>query len=243
MPTYKVIQRSDHHCRHFAEIKPPTLPDDTTTPPPSPSGNSGWFGFLPSLGISQTTHTSPSPPVNRGGDTDGLWLYLFPNIGVNCYSPAFYTQRVVPKSANRTLLEYDIYNRKGAHPSEIKNFIEFLKEVEQEDFDLCEATQKNLNSGVYMSGPLHPVKENGVLCESIIIDNLCLYTDLGTVYQVKTKEMIMEHLKLEKEAGKEIHPAFAGLKYAGEKGKEADALCKSLDCLAGEGINADQFEW
>jgi hypothetical protein len=66
---------------------------------------------------------------------------------------------------------------------------------------------------------------------------------VGTVYQAKTKEMIMEHIKLEREAGREIFPAFAGLKYAGEKGKEADALCKSLECLASEGVNASQFEW
>jgi hypothetical protein len=55
--------------------------------------------------------------------------------------------------------------------------------------------------------------------------------------------MILEHLRMEKEAGKEIFPAFAGLKYAGEAGKEADEFCKSLDCLAGNGVTASQLDW
>lgn len=58
----------------------------------------------------------------------------------------------------------------------------------------------------------------------------------------------MSHLKLEKEAGKEVYPAFAGLKLMGDKGRETDRsrlknccqsfkganyllpVCKSLDC-------------
>jgi len=226
MPTYKVMPKSSHYCRHFAEIKPPVLSDDTITPPSTPPDKGGWFGFLTSFGQSPSQERSPSPPTNRGGETDGLWIYLFPNNGVNCYSPAFYTIRVVPKDVNRTVLQYDIYGKKGAHSSEVEDFVTFLKEVEQEDFDLCEATQRNLNSGVYMTGQLHPIKENGVL-----------------FYQAKTKEMIMDHLRLEKEAGKEIFPANAGLKYAGEEGKKADAFCKSLECLAGNGISASLFEW
>jgi hypothetical protein len=55
--------------------------------------------------------------------------------------------------------------------------------------------------------------------------------------------MIMKHLKMEKEAGGEIFPAFAGLRYAGEEGKEADAFCKSLECLSGNGTSASQFDW
>jgi len=224
MPTYKVTPKGDNYCRHFAEIKVPTLPDETVTPSSTPPDAGGWLGFLSSFGSSQSPPRSPS--TNRGGDTDGLWIYLFPNNGVNCYSPAFYTIRVVPKGVDWTVLEYDIYGKKDADPSEVEEFVTFLKEVEQEDFNLCQATQKNLNSGVYMMGPLHPIKEKGVL-----------------FYQGKTKEMIMEHLKQEKAVGKEIFPAFAGLKYAGEEGKEADSFCKSLDCLSGNGISAGQLDW
>jgi hypothetical protein len=41
-------------------------------------------------------------------------------------------------------------------------------------------------------------------------------------YQNLTKEFVMSHLKVEKEAGKEIYPAFAGLKLMGDEGRETD---------------------
>jgi hypothetical protein len=67
-------------------------------------------------------------------------------------------------------------------------------------------------------------------------------------YQNLTKEFMMSHLKVEKEAGKEIYPAFAGLKLMGDEGRETDEsrlkkccnlfngancllpVCKSLEC-------------
>lgn len=36
------------------------------------------------------------------------------------------------------------------------------EQVEQEDYDLCEATQRGLEAGVYSRGILHPRNENGV---------------------------------------------------------------------------------
>lgn len=40
--------------------------------------------------------------------------------------------RIVPKSAGRTVLEYDVYGMKGEDPAKIQEFIRFLKEVELE---------------------------------------------------------------------------------------------------------------
>ena len=40
--------------------------------------------------------------------------------------------RIVPKSAGRTVLEYDVYGMKGTDPQKIQEFIRFLKEVELE---------------------------------------------------------------------------------------------------------------
>jgi hypothetical protein len=51
---------------------------------------------------------------------------------MNCYSYAWYYMRIVPKSAGRTVLEYDIFARKGEDPAKIREFIRFLKEVEIE---------------------------------------------------------------------------------------------------------------
>ena len=87
---------------------------------------------------------------------------------------------------------------------------------------MCTLTQKNLKVGVYGTGQLHPEKENGVLCKShppIIGERLLMN---AIVYQNLAKEAVLAHLKDEKEAGKEIYPAFAGLSVMGDEGNEAD---------------------
>ena len=40
------------------------------------------------------------------------------------------------------------------------------------------------------------------------------------VYQGLAREAVMSHLKAEKESGREIHPAFQGLRNSGAEGDE-----------------------
>jgi hypothetical protein len=42
------------------------------------------------------------------------------------------------------------------------------------------------------------------------------------VWQSLTKESVMRHLEAEKAAGRQVFPAFAGLKAMNEEGKEID---------------------
>jgi len=87
-------------------------------------------------------------------------------------------------------MEYDIYRRKSFPEEDFCDFMKFYEQVEQEDFDLCVATQKGLNAGIYSSGVLHPRTENGVI-----------------YYHQRVKDLCMAHLKLEKDIGHEVHPA------------------------------------
>ncbi|KAA8916674.1 hypothetical protein TRICI_001172 [Trichomonascus ciferrii] len=130
---------------------------------------------------------------NRVSDFDGLWMYTFPMSGVNCYSPAWYSFRMLPQSVDRTILQYDVYKRKDGDQKEIDEFTRFMWQLNQEDFALCEATQENLKTGVYSTGFLHPEKEKGVL-----------------YYQNLIKNMVLEHFELEKQSGRIIDPATIG---------------------------------
>lgn len=47
-------------------------------------------------------------------------------------------------------------------------------------------------------------------------------TYTSEVYQGLAKEAVLSHLKAEQEAGKEIHPAFAGLTTMDQESNEAD---------------------
>lgn len=58
--------------------------------------------------------------------------------------------------------EYDVFRHKSMGMAELREFMKFYEQVEVEDFDLCEATQRGLEAGVYSKGILHPDNENGV---------------------------------------------------------------------------------
>src|SRR5271156_3473300 len=194
IPTYKVTEKSNY-CRHWAS--PPL--SDSEPEPVAPERKSSWF-----FG-SQSTEPKTDPKSKKPeykSDKEGLWVYLFPNTGINCYEPAWYSMRVIPIDKNTTKLQYEIFKKKGLSEDVMLEFITFLKQVEKEDYDLCVACQKNLNAGVYLAGALQPEKENGTL-----------------FYQSLVRNMVLKHLSLEKDKGEKINPAYAGLRSAKRAGK------------------------
>lgn len=206
METYKVVPKT-RYCRHYAEIvrEEVAIEEDNK----DADEESSWFGF-------GKKKQAPEKPVekkkNPGGEFNGLWVYLYPSNGINCYSPAWYSIRVLPITATHTILQYDIYTKKGLPEAEKKEFVDFLQLVEMEDFNLCEMTQKNLNQGIYGSGFLHPTKEKGVL-----------------YYQGLVRDMVKDHFALEEKAGKIVNPAYLG-GALNDSVKELDELCGKLDC-------------
>jgi hypothetical protein len=139
--------------------------------------------------------------------------------------------RVIPVDRTHSRLEYEIYARKGLDESKMQEFISFLREVEKEDFDLCEACQKNLNAGVYLAGALNPDKENGTL-----------------FYQSLVKKMVLQHLAMEKEKGEKIDPAYAGLRSAKRGAGHGDMVSQVLEmeriCRGLEtGCGSDEELW
>ncbi|KAF5209152.1 hypothetical protein E0198_004428 [Clavispora lusitaniae] len=210
METYKVVPKGKY-CRHYAEIvKEEVAIEDNDK---DVDEESSWFGF--------GKKKAPEKPVekkkNPGGEFNGLWVYLFPSNGVNCYSPAWYFIRVLPITPTRTILQYDIYTKKGLPEAEKKEFVDFLQLVELEDFNLCQLTQKNLNQGIYGSGFLHPTKERGVLH-----------------YQGLVRDLVKEHLALEEKRGKIVNPAFLGDASLNDSVRELNELCNKLECTSSE---------
>ena len=67
----------------------------------------------------------PKAKSNKAGTNDGLWLQVSPNTGINCYSPAWYSIRVLPITSTRTILQYDIYTKKVWKMPVRKNLLTF----------------------------------------------------------------------------------------------------------------------
>lgn len=218
METYKVVPKT-RYCRHYADIVrtapapvAPDMPDEGS-----------WFPFRRKS--SAASMKEPEVKKNVGGDFDGLWLYNFPSNGINCYSPAWYSIRVLPMGPSDTILQYDVYTKKGLPPAEAKEFIDFLQLVELEDFNLCVLTQKNLNQGIYDSGYLHPLKEKGVL-----------------YYQSLVRDMVKEHFALEEKRGGVVDPAKIGGGSANADVQELNDLCNKLECASGENTKS-AMDW
>lgn len=57
-------------------------------------------------------------------------------------------------------MEYDVFRGNHSSDEDFKWINELFKQVLKEDKDLCEAAYKNLQSGIFMNGELHPRAEN-----------------------------------------------------------------------------------
>ncbi|KAI5955377.1 hypothetical protein KGF54_001938 [Candida jiufengensis] len=217
METYKVVPKT-RYCRHYAAVVKEEEPAEEL----QNEEKSGWFGFGKK---EKSLPEQRQKASNTAGTSDGLWCYLYPSNGVNCYSPAWYSIRVLPHSAKKTTLQYDIYTKKGIDEAQKKEFVDFLQLVEIEDFDLCQLTQKNLNEGIYSSGYLHPQKENGVL-----------------FYQKLVRDMVKEHFEMEQaNGGLPIDPASIQANPKNKEILELEKICQTLDCSSGNGDS--KMDW
>jgi choline monooxygenase len=105
-----------------------------------------------------------APPRENAAVYDGLWCFLWPNLGINIYSHGLMMERMLPAGLSSTRLIYDFYLRPeiAAGPAERDRIIAMSATVTAEDKWICERVQANLTAGVYESGVLSPKHENGV---------------------------------------------------------------------------------
>ncbi|KAL4795619.1 Rieske [2Fe-2S] iron-sulfur domain-containing protein [Aspergillus venezuelensis] len=94
---------------------------------------------------------------------NGAFTYNFPSTSVNLSAPYFFIMRVVPTSATTVTTEYQVFRNPSSPQDAFDRAAAFFEGIELEDYDLCNGVQKNLDSGVYVHGPLHEMREGGVL--------------------------------------------------------------------------------
>ncbi len=101
-----------------------------------------------------------APPRDPMGVYDGLWAWVWPNIGVNVYRRGLMIERMSPLGADRTQLDYLYLMPEGdAVPGET---LVMADQVTAEDKWIVERVQENLNSGIYEHGRLSPKHEGAI---------------------------------------------------------------------------------
>jgi hypothetical protein len=122
----------------------------------------------------------------------------------------------MPKSPTESVMYYEVWKNKNSSQEDFLLISDTYKRVMGEDKVLCERAQKNIESGMFINGELHPHMEKGPL-----------------FFQKRCREIVMEHGMKEKKAGKKIWPAKQQLDAAtGTEGisKEMEDFCEGLSC-------------
>ncbi|KAE9965179.1 hypothetical protein EG328_009917 [Venturia inaequalis] len=142
-------------------------------------------------------------------------IYFYPATSVSVNNHFMVVQRMLPLTATTSKIEFEVYRHREATDEQFEKVKLFYSTIMEEDKHLCDASQRNLNSGVYLNGELHPDKEKGPLH-----------------FQQIVRDDVMGHRKLEVEqGGKEIWPAIP--KISGEMGTdrlaEEELFCSQLE--------------
>jgi hypothetical protein len=127
-------------------------------------------------------------------------------------------QHFLPTSPTTSTMSYQIFH--NATPSssdaDFHAIADMYERVMREDKVLCIAAQKNLDTGVYRSGLLHPK-----------------YEKAPVFFQKSVREAVVEWAQREKREGREIWSA----KREEEDGDEE--FCKGLGC----GDGGKELDW
>ena len=105
--------------------------------------------------------------VDYGGDGAalrgnlGLWAYRFPGFQIAISANAFKIERVEPTGIG-SLRSVNWAWYQNLDDAAIKDSFEWSETVVREDIGICEKVQRNLDNGIYTSGPLSPDQEGNV---------------------------------------------------------------------------------
>jgi choline monooxygenase len=103
-------------------------------------------------------------PARDGAVNAGRWLWRYPNLALNLYPGGMNVERFLPTGPRTTTIVYDYLFADVSPAASAANadVVRVSGEVLDEDRRICEAVQRNLESGVYDTGRLSPRHENGV---------------------------------------------------------------------------------
>jgi choline monooxygenase len=109
-------------------------------------------------------HAAPLRDQGANAVYDGLWAFLWPNLGVNIYGHGLMLERMMPMGLSGTRLVYDYYLKPeiAASAAEQERIFAMSREVTAEDKWICERVQTNIAAGIYEQGALSPRHEAGV---------------------------------------------------------------------------------
>ncbi|KAJ5369194.1 uncharacterized protein N7496_008954 [Penicillium cataractarum] len=196
---WKILADNYNECYHCSTAHPDA---------PSVADLSSYSVDTQKASIIHDPNTTPEQIA------DGLKIastYYFPNASMTVSPNLFFMQRFVPTSATSCSMRYEVYRKKESSDEDFEKINSIFKRIMSEDKALCENAQKNLNSGVFVSGELHPRLEKGPL-----------------YFQNMVRDLVTEFHKREEEAGHEIWPSRQTLPSEAKTSQDDIDFCSKL---------------
>lgn len=137
--------------------------------------------------------------------------YYFPNASMTVSPNFFFMQRIVPTSSTNCVMRYEVYRNKNASDEDFDLINQMFKRIMSEDKHLCTEAQKNLNTGVFVNGELHPEMEKGPL-----------------YFQSTVRDIVTDYHKREEEAGHEVWPSRQPVPEGARTTQEDIDFCSKL---------------
>ncbi len=102
--------------------------------------------------------------TREGALATGTWLWHWPNLALNLYESGMSVERWYPTSPTSCvlLLDFCFADVEGAAVDRNRLDIDASTRICQEDKAICEAVQRNLSAGAYVTGLLSPRHELGL---------------------------------------------------------------------------------
>jgi choline monooxygenase len=99
--------------------------------------------------------------VRTGDRASYLWLY--PNLMINCYAGAMDTNLVIPRGVERTEVVFDYFFEDVSDAARDRNLasIGVSEQIQDEDVGICASVQRGLSSRAYTAGRLSARREAG----------------------------------------------------------------------------------
>lgn len=126
-------------------------------------------------------------------------------------------QKFLPAGPNKSSMSYEVFRNKKSSDEDFHAIADTYARVMAEDKVLCDRAQKNINSGVFINGEMHPKWEKGPL-----------------FFQQSVREVVTEFYQREKKEGREIWPARQQLPEDAAISQEDLEICSGLACGSGK---------
>ncbi|KAK1148854.1 hypothetical protein N8T08_008739 [Aspergillus melleus] len=175
---WKILADNYNECYHCATTHPdiPSIADLST--------------YAVDTKDNSIVHYANSKPEQIAAGLKIASTYYFPNASMTVSPHFFFMQRFVPSSPTTCEMRYEVYRNKSSSDEDFDRINQIYKRVMSEDKYLCIEAQKNINTGVFINGELHPRLEKGPL-----------------FFQAAVREIVQAHHKREELVGQEIWPA------------------------------------